>query len=300
MRRRILTCVIALAGASVLLAGDPRPRTAPDAAPDPAEEARALARALKKSDPATKAKRLLEIAGTATSAEISGKAVDALRAMPAAQRLGPTRDALAKGKPSAVRALAAAELGALGEKKTSSDLLTALRKDRAETVRMAALSSLKTLVTHEELLRTLVSRLDDEDAVARMRAEEALGKVAARDDKIDGHYVVQILVTVITSTWGGGPRSNVLFANQMSYIADYDVEIASDAVIADPIVATVTDGVVLDGKVIRIDETRIIYERRVVSQALANVTGEPLPEDPKKWLAWWEQNRSDFITFETK
>lgn len=286
--------LILVASATLAIAGDPRPRAA--APPDPAEEARALERALKKSDPSTRAKRLLELGATASS-EISGKAIDALHQMSAKDRLGPTRDLLTRGKPSAVRALAAIELGLLGEKKTSTDLATALRKDKADIVRAGALQSLRNLQTHEELLRTLVSHLDDEEAVARMRSEEALGKAAARDDIIDGHFVVQILVTVLTSTWGGGGHNHVLFANQMAYIADYDVEIAADAVIADPIVATVTDGVVLDSKIIRIEETRIIYERRVISQALANVTGEPLPEDPKKWLAWWEQNRSDFTVF---
>ncbi|MBI3097915.1 MAG: hypothetical protein HYY93_06655 [Planctomycetes bacterium] len=41
-------------------------------------------------------------------------------------------------------------------------------------------------------------------------------------------------------------RANIFVANQFTYIRDYDVEVAADAVIADPIPGTVQDGITLD------------------------------------------------------
>jgi type II secretory pathway component GspD/PulD (secretin) len=41
-------------------------------------------------------------------------------------------------------------------------------------------------------------------------------------------------------------RGNLFVANQFAYVKDYDVEVANDAVIADPIPGTVMDGISLD------------------------------------------------------
>jgi type II secretory pathway component GspD/PulD (secretin)/tetratricopeptide (TPR) repeat protein len=54
-------------------------------------------------------------------------------------------------------------------------------------------------------------------------------------------------------------RANLVVANQVSYIYDYDVEIASSAVIADPIVAVANDGVFLDVRPVVTADRRFVW-----------------------------------------
>jgi len=60
-----------------------------------------------------------------------------------------------------------------------------------------------------------------------------------------------------------GQRANVTVLNQVSYISDFDVEIAQAAQIGDPIVQTLRDGVVLDLRpVVTADRRFITMELR--------------------------------------
>lgn len=60
-----------------------------------------------------------------------------------------------------------------------------------------------------------------------------------------------------------GARSNITVLNQIAYVQDFDVEIAQAASIADPIVAVIQDGVVLDVRpVVSADRRFILMELR--------------------------------------
>jgi type II secretory pathway component GspD/PulD (secretin) len=54
-------------------------------------------------------------------------------------------------------------------------------------------------------------------------------------------------------------RANLVVANQVSYISDFDVEIASSAAIADPIVAIANDGVFLDVRPVVTADRRFVW-----------------------------------------
>ncbi len=54
-------------------------------------------------------------------------------------------------------------------------------------------------------------------------------------------------------------RANLVVANQVSYISDFDVEIASSASIADPIVSVANDGVFLDVRPVVTADRRFIW-----------------------------------------
>src|SRR6185503_3037851 len=60
-----------------------------------------------------------------------------------------------------------------------------------------------------------------------------------------------------------GQRANVTVLNQVSYISDFDVEIAQASQIGDPIVQTLRDGVILDLRpVVSADRRFITMELR--------------------------------------
>jgi len=70
-------------------------------------------------------------------------------------------------------------------------------------------------------------------------------------------------------------RSNLTVLNQVAYIQDYDVEIAQAASIADPIVAVIEDGVILDVRpVVSADRRFITVEMRPTVAELVR----PIPE----------------------
>jgi len=54
-------------------------------------------------------------------------------------------------------------------------------------------------------------------------------------------------------------RANLVVANQVSYVADFDVEIASSAAIADPIVRVATDGIFLDVRPVVTADRRFVW-----------------------------------------
>ena len=54
-------------------------------------------------------------------------------------------------------------------------------------------------------------------------------------------------------------RANLIVANQVSYISDFDVEIASSASIADPIVSVANDGVFLDVRPVVTADRRFVW-----------------------------------------
>ncbi len=70
-------------------------------------------------------------------------------------------------------------------------------------------------------------------------------------------------------------RSNLTVLNQVAYIQDYDVEIAQAASIADPVVAVIEDGVILDVRpVVSADRRFITVEMRPTVAELVR----PIPE----------------------
>lgn len=84
----------------------------------------------------------------------------------------------------------------------------------------------------------------------------------------------------------GGPRGYVFFGNQVSYVRDFDVEVAQNAAIGDPQIGVITDGVVLDARVL---STRT--ERIAIVGALTKIVGSNLGEDPGAWESWYRAQK---------
>ena len=106
-------------------------------------------------------------------------------------------------------------------------------------------------------------------------------------------------------TLEGGPSPRSYFSNtkQISYVSDFDVEVAQAAAIADPIINVLQEGAVLDVQVIGTRGQRDYYvERRRALGALKRITKKDLGGDPKAWTEWWQTHEEEILAafFERK
>ncbi|MHC4924034.1 MAG: hypothetical protein ACYTG4_08140 [Planctomycetota bacterium] len=97
-------------------------------------------------------------------------------------------------------------------------------------------------------------------------------------------------------------RANIQVLNQVSYIQDFDVEIAQLAQIGDPIIGLLQEGVVLDVKVFGAQGTDTIIEKRAYTDSLQRLTGQNFGDNAQAWAKWWvDEGREAFakVDYET-
>jgi len=146
--------------------------------------------------------------------------------------------------------------------------------DPAPVVRREAVRSLK--VTQDPVFARLFAKnLGNPKQRLRMTAAEALGELGMKQGV---QPLIGALKAVRAGAPNGGVRANIAITTQRAYVKDFDVEIAQAAVIADPIVDIVTEGVVLDVTVVGVS-----VERGAYTGALRRLTGVDLGND---WRAW--------------
>jgi hypothetical protein len=187
----------------------------------------------------------------------------------------------ARHRNPAVRQSSAAGLGVKGDEGAARTLLQLAVKDSSPDVRAAAARSLRALGIRE-VAKPLVRSLDSENAQIRMNAAEAM---AILGDKVG----VETLVRRVHWVAGSSGRVNIQSVNQVSYISDYDVEIAQLAQIGDPIVQQLREGTVLDVRVFSAEGTDTEIERRTYTKALGQLTGKGFGDDTKAWVSWWNE-----------
>ncbi len=245
--------------------------------------------AKKKSGAAAKLRRLVPLLES-KDAEVQKDAAEAILAIPGKDRVEPLTDML-RNRPYTERQNAAQYLDGIKDQEVIKALVRVVLKDNIDTVRAAALETLKKNVEQPALVQAFWSAFGLKDMASRVRAAEAIGVIG-------GGYVgaVEVLIQELFITWGATQRVNMFFATQTAYVRDFDIEIAQAAVIADPIPGTVASGVVLDTTVLRIQEKMIVIQRRVIGDALKKLTGEDFGDDAKAWARWWDQHKDDFAS----
>lgn len=97
-----------------------------------------------------------------------------------------------------------------------------------------------------------------------VRAVEALGTIASPDaiPVLEGLRASIPARYKADSSGSGATRANVSFTTQQAYVADYEVEVATAAAIAKPVIRTATSGVVLDATVAGMWATRYYSDLR--------------------------------------
>jgi hypothetical protein len=97
-----------------------------------------------------------------------------------------------------------------------------------------------------------------------------------------------------TSAAGGAyrpPASHIFVGRQIAYIQDFDVEVAQGASIADPNINVLTEGAVLDVRVLSVrQETIRVHERSALRGALKILLGKDFKYDAEKWQKWMDEN----------
>jgi hypothetical protein len=206
-------------------------------------------------------------------------ALDALAGRDAQDVVRPALRALRRGE-TGTREVAARVLGRVGDVEAVRPLVTAAILDREALVRTAAVASLKQ-IAHPDTVMPFARAMWGEAAQVRMNAAEALGSIG-------GPMSVEWLVRRVSTSGGPGGRNNIFVGSQISYISDFDVEIAQASQVGDPIVGTIREGVCLDARVINAREEFTQVERRVFYAALSRATGKDHGEDAAAWKTWWE------------
>ncbi|GEM_PF-3164990 len=249
------------------------------------DDRRELAYAQKRSNRERAVRVYVEVA-TSQDAALRTEAEALLAEIPSAER-APQYVKLLEHPYHIVRTYTASHIAELKDKKSVAPLYKMALGDVYAPAREASVHALADMLGPNETVRGLGEAVFSEQALARMRAIEGIGKLGF----VGG---VEVIIRRIKLVGGGGPRSYFYHAEETAYIRDYDVEIATAAAAYDPIIGTVVDGVVLDIKVLRVEEEMTIIERRVVNGALEGLTGMANKKgNMDGWLAWWEANQDD-------
>lgn len=244
-------------------------------------------RTLTKAADVVKAHKLIRMlagddAVTAHAARVAlSKTDDALRLAGAKRAL---LDSDAK-----VRATAAKVLGDIGDESALRALIFSGARDMDPAVRKAAVTAAASF-GHDDTAIPFVRALGSENP--RMVANAAQALATLGDERAAG-YVVKRL-----TSHGSSSRNFVAFLNQISYVRDYDVEIAQASNIANPDVATLLEGVILDVKVLDAAFTQTWVEQALVN-ALGQLAGRPL-RNKAEALDWYAENRKRLPDFPKK
>jgi hypothetical protein len=201
-------------------------------------------------------------------------------------------DALAWGlrsKNTDVRVYSANELGRLKDRRGLRPLIWRTLHDPDKAVRSASLAAAKS-IGDPNLLAPLVAAMWASNDQVRLNAEAAVGEAAIP-------IGVKYLVYRFEAHGGGAPRAYFSNIDQVSFIQDFDVEVAQTAFIADPIVGTIQEGVVLDAQVVATSAVGEFTEREVVHSALTRLTGvTDVKNEPGAWAAWWKVHHAEYET----
>ena len=156
--------------------------------------------------------------------------------------------------------------------------------DPALHVRERAADLAKVHGKAKEAVAYLAGALENEDSDIRVRAAEAFTRIGEKD-------AIDVLVKAGPKAGvkeGGSPRAHCAFLTQESYVRDFDVEVAQNAVIANPRVDVLQSGAVLDVAVhaVQIYRIEIVHAYRKALKSLAGADPGP---DPASWSAWRER-----------
>ena len=201
-------------------------------------------------------------------------------------KLAPLAKAL-RCKPTSLRLYAAEELGRLDDPLAVPALLRRAIDEEDDTVRAAVVDALAA-IGEPSTVHPLGRALDSRYANVRVRAAEAL---AGLGDPLGAPY----LITRWEKRSGDFPRAYFSSVRQISYIQDFDVEVAQTSFIADPIIGVLQEGVVQAVKVEATEQTFTRVERPAFVGALQRLSGEDYGNDLRAWRRWWKDNEARLL-----
>ncbi|MHC4940622.1 MAG: HEAT repeat domain-containing protein [Planctomycetota bacterium] len=208
------------------------------------------------------------------------RAMGIIEGIDAKHRLRPLAIAARINYPD-VRLRAVKNLGAMNSEEALPPLYKRAIFDRDETIRKAAVEAIRQTDAKGKIgpfVKALQSPFDS----VRLHATQALG--ALGDAGAVGPLVARYQIA-----GGSGQLVYLTQVNQVSYVQDFDVEVAQTSFIADPVIGVVQDGLVHAFRVQAINGFYEVYEKPALAEALSALTGKDLGEDPKAWLEYYKQ-----------
>src|SRR5262249_18773918 len=106
---------------------------------------------------------------------------------------------------------------------------------------------------------------------------------------------VRWIVKRLESHGGVSPRGYFSQIEQISYIRDFDVEVAQTSSIADPQIGGIQEGVVQDAHVLDVDIEQTIVEKVLVDSF--NALAHAQAKSPAQVAAWWKEHGQDVADF---
>ena len=159
-----------------------------------------------------------------------------------------------------------------------SPLLKSSIEDDLASVRAACASSVMAMDSEKALSGFSSALWRSRSDKKRIAAAEHLGQHG------DALSIDVLMVPLRASTVTGGPASAFAhFGRQVSVVADFDVEIAQAASIADPRVIVLQEGVALQ---VRVVSTHLARTVMMSLKKISHSNPGPRPED---WLRWYEE-----------
>lgn len=221
------------------------------------------------------------------SEEDRERALAALATAPAKAVCGPAGQALRRAEDPYERVMAAQVLGQVRDPHAIDALVEAALRDPVGKVRTLAVAGLSRL-QGPEAAWPFIEALGSAEILRRIFAAEAVGALG-------NPHAIGVLIERILFIWGATNRGFAFFGQQITYIKDFDVEVAANAAIAKPILGVVSSGAVQDVKVLKVTREIELVERRVVADSLRRLTGADFGENGKAWAAWWGTNRQEVL-----
>ncbi len=229
------------------------------------------------------------IGAKAVTPKEQAKLVQARRlfgALPAAAKLRPLVKAL-HCEPASLRIFAAGALARLEERKAVRPLLWRVLREKDAKVRTALVAAVK-VMQDPGAVHVLGRALGSRYAPFRDRAVEAL---VGLGDELAYPYLIH--------KWegrsGNFPRVYFSLSRQLSYIQDFDVEVASTSFIADPIVGVLQDATVQAVKIHATEQIEYLGAVRAYRKGLEALGGARRGAKVGAWRTWWDANEQRLL-----
>ncbi|MDH3590787.1 MAG: HEAT repeat domain-containing protein [Planctomycetota bacterium] len=213
---------------------------------------------------------------------VRARAMGTIERIEALYRLRPLSIA-ARVKHPDIRKRAIAGLGALNTKDALPPLYKRAIFDPVEDLRNAAVDAIRANDAKGKtgpFLRAAGSPFDK----VRVAAVKALGNLG--DASAVGPLVARYQVV-----GGSGQSVYISQVNQISFVQDFDVEVAQTQFIADPVIGVIQDGLVLNFRALATSGFIDIYEKPAYAQSLHKLTGKDIGNDAKAWMKWYRNEQ---------
>ena len=240
-----------------------------------------------KSDPAVRRARVFLAWMAGEDAQLKAQGETSLEKEPESIQFALLKEAIRHRSP-ALRSYAAKRMARVALPKGFRTLLTTALRDVDPTVRTVAATALKH-PSYSRAVHVFGRGLFTSSKALQNRSLEAL---TALGDEMAVGYIIQ--------RWekrsGDFTRVYFMQMNQLSYIQDFDVEVASTSFIADPVVGVLQEGVLQDVRVLATSQEGTTIRAATYRRSLASIAGVDHGAKVGAWRKYWNSKKQELAS----